>query len=191
MPRWLKPLIFCLALLPLGRQIMMLTSGTLVNPIEWITRSTGTWALVMLLATLAITPLRQLTGRSYLVRLRRMLGLFAFFYAVLHLLIYLVLDQYFDVRAIGHDILKRPFITVGALAWCLLLILAVTSTQNQMRRLGRTWQKLHRLVYVAAILGVLHYWWLVKKDLTQPSLYAAALAILLGWRVLWHWRHQR
>lgn len=191
MPRWLKPLIFCLALLPLGRQIVMLTSGTLVNPIEWITRSTGTWALVMLLATLAITPARQLTGRSYLVRLRRMLGLFAFFYAVLHLLIYLVLDQYFDVRAIWHDILKRPFITVGALAWCLLLILAVTSTQNQMRRLGRAWQKLHRLVYLAAILAVLHYGWLVKKDLTQPSLYAAALAILLGWRVLWHWRHQR
>lgn len=191
MPRWIKPILFGLALLPLARQGVMLGMGSLVNPIEWITRSTGTWALVFLLFTLSITPLRQLTGISHLVRLRRMLGLFAFFYACLHLSIYIVLDHFFDGSAILRDISKRPFVTVGFASWSILLALALTSTQAQMRRLGRHWQRLHQLVYLAGMLSVLHYLWLVKKDISQPMIYALVLALLLGWRLIWRWRHHR
>ncbi|WP_083224131.1 sulfite oxidase heme-binding subunit YedZ [Methyloversatilis sp. RAC08] len=161
------------------------------NPIEYITRATGDWTLRLLLVTLAVTPLRQITGWHWLVRLRRMLGLYAFFYASLHLLIYLWLDQFFDIEDIVKDIIKRPFITIGFGAFLLLLPLVVTSTNGMVRRLGgRTWQRLHKLVYVVGVLGVAHYWWLVKKDLTEPILYACILATLFAVR-LWHARRLR
>ncbi len=177
----LKVLIFVVCLLPLLRAGFLL--GDAVNPIEFITRSTGTWALVGLLVTLSITPLRQITGWSRLIQFRRMLGLFAFFYAFLHFITYIWLDQFFDFSAIIRDIIKRPFITFGFSAFLLLIPLAVTSTNGWMRRLKRNWARLHRLVYLIAPLGVIHYLWLVKKDLTQPLIYAVVLVILLGWRV--------
>lgn len=176
--------LFLLCLLPLARLLALGASGGLgANPIEFITRSTGTWTLVGLLLTLAVTPLRRLTGWSRLVRYRRMLGLFAFFYASLHFVTYLWLDQFFDPAAIVRDIVKRPFITVGFAAFVLLIPLAATSTKAMMRRLGRNWQRLHRLVYPIALLGVLHYLWLVKKDLTEPLIYGAVLAVLLAARL--------
>ena len=153
------------------------------NPIEFITRSTGTWTLVGLLITLSVTPLRRLTGRADLIRLRRMLGLFAFFYACLHFTTYIWLDQFFEPAAIAKDIVKRPFITVGFTAFVLLIPLAATSTNAMMRRLGRRWQQLHRLIYPIALLGVVHYLWLVKKDLTEPLIYGAVLAVLLAMRL--------
>ena len=141
--------------------------------------------LRFLLITLAVTPLRQLSGWNWLIRFRRMLGLFAFFYALLHFTTYLVLDQYFDLQAIVEDVIKRPYITVGFLAFILLIPLAATSTKAMMKRLGRHWQRLHRLLYGISILGILHFIWLVKADLLEPLLYAAILAVLLGQR-LWH-----
>lgn len=178
--------IALLCLLPLGRLIALGLSGGLgANPIEFITRSTGTWTLVGLLVTLSVTPLRRLTGRTDLVRYRRMLGLFTFFYASLHFVTYIWLDQFFDPAAIARDIVKRPFITVGFSAFVLLIPLAVTSTHAMMRRLGRRWQHLHRLVYAIALLGVIHYLWLVKKDLTEPLLYGGVLALLLALRLPW------
>jgi sulfoxide reductase heme-binding subunit YedZ len=155
------------------------------NPIEFITRSTGTWTLVGLLATLSVTPLRRLTGRADLVRYRRMLGLCTFSYACLHFTTYVWLDQFFDPAAIVRDIVKRPFITVGFAAFVLLIPLAATSTHSMMRRLGRRWQMLHRLIYPIAILGVVHYLWLVKKDLTEPLIYGAILVLLLAMRLPW------
>lgn len=163
--------------------VLGLTDGLGANPIEFVTRSTGTWALVGLLVTLAVTPLRRLTGVGSLIRYRRMLGLFAFFYACLHGLTYFWLDQFFDPVGIAHDILKRPFVTFGFAALVLLVPLAATSTQAMMRRLGRNWQRLHRLVYAAALLAVAHYLWLVKKDLTEPLIYAGVLAALLALRL--------
>ena len=161
------------------------------NPIEFITRSLGTWTLVLLIITLSITPLRQLSGWTALIKLRRMAGLFAFFYALLHFITYIWLDQFFDLQAIYQDVLKRPFITVGFTAFILLLPLALTSSNAMMKRLGgKHWQLLHRLIYPIAILAVLHYWWLVKKDITQPLIYAALLSILLGYRV-WLWLRKR
>lgn len=155
------------------------------NPIEYVTRSLGDWGLRFLLITLAVTPLRRLTGWNWLVRLRRMLGLYAFFYATLHWLAYLWLDKFFDWGEILKDIVKRPFITVGFAAFCLLLPLAITSTNAMMRRLGgRRWQQLHRAIYAAGVLAVLHFWWMVKLDVTQPAAYATVLALLLGVRVL-------
>ena len=184
----IKAMVFLLCLLPLGRAAYIVLSGEAVNPIEFITRSTGTWTLVFLLLTLAITPLRRLSAYTQLIRLRRMLGLYAFFYASLHFTTYLWLDQFFDVAAIIRDITKRPFITVGFAAFMLLIPLALTSTDAMMRRLKRNWGRLHKLVYGIALLGVLHYWWLVKKDLTQPLIYAAILGLLLGLRLWWRWR---
>ena len=183
---WTKAGLFVLALLPLARLVWLgFTGGLGANPIEFITHSTGTWTLVGLLATLSITPLRKLSGWNWLLRLRRMLGLFAFFYASLHFTTYIWLDQFFDLHAVFKDVIKRPFITVGFLAFVLLIPLAVTSTNAMVKRLGgKSWQRLHRLVYAIAILGVLHYWWLVKKDLTQPLIYALILAALLAYRVL-------
>jgi sulfoxide reductase heme-binding subunit YedZ len=176
--------IFGLCLLPLLRLILLgMGAGLGANPIEFVTRSTGTWTLVGLLVTLAITPLRRLTGRAGLVRYRRMLGLFAFFYACLHFATYIWLDQFFDLAAIARDIVKRPFITVGFAAFALLIPLAATSNQAMMRRLGRRWQWLHRLVYAIAVLGVVHYFWLVKKDMTQPLVYGGVLAVLLAARL--------
>jgi len=161
--------LFAVCLLPLARLFVLGSGGGLgANPIEFITHSTGTWTLVGLLVTLSVPPLRRLTGRADLIRYRRMLGLFAFFYAILHFVTYLWLDQFFDFASIAKDIVKRPFITVGFAAFVLLIPLAVTSTRVMMRRLGRRWQPLHRLVYLIALLGVIHYVWLVKKDLTQP-----------------------
>jgi sulfoxide reductase heme-binding subunit YedZ len=182
----IKVTVFAVALLPLARLVAGFILGRLgVNPIETITRSTGTWTLVFLLVTLTVTPLRKLTGLHWLLRLRRMLGLFAFFYVCLHFTTYVWLDQFFDWRGIVKDIAKRPFITVGFTAFVLLIPLAATSTNAMVRRLGAArWQALHRLVYVIATLGVVHYWWLVKKDVTQPAIYAGVLALLLGYRVL-------
>ncbi len=181
-----RVLVFAACLIPLGRLLWLGFHGGLgANPIEFITRSTGTWTLTFLLVTLAITPLRRLSGWQWPMRLRRMLGLFAFFYACLHFTTYVWLDQFFDLPDIYQDIVKRPFITAGFASFLLLTPLAATSTQAMMRRLGgRNWQRLHRLAYLAAIGGVVHYWWLVKKDVTQPAIYAAVLALLLGYR-LW------
>jgi len=181
---YLKALIFVLCLLPAARAAWIVLHGQAVNPIEFITRSLGTWTLVMLMLTLSITPLRRLTGWSALLKFRRMLGLFAFFYVTLHFLTYIWLDKFFDLHAILKDIVKRPFITVGFAAFLMLIPLAATSTDAMMRRLKRNWGRLHKLVYVIGVTGVVHYWWLVKRDITQPAIYAGVLAVLLGYR-LW------
>jgi sulfoxide reductase heme-binding subunit YedZ len=178
--------IFGVCLLPLVRLIVLAGSGGLgANPIEFITRSTGTWTLVGLLLTLSITPLRRLSGRAEFIRYRRMLGLFSFFYACLHFTTYIWLDQFFDPAAIAKDIVKRPFITLGFSAFVLLVPLAATSTHAMMRRLGRRWQQLHRLIYPIALLGVIHYLWLVKKDMTEPLIYGGVLMLLLVVRLPW------
>ncbi|MEE4376727.1 MAG: protein-methionine-sulfoxide reductase heme-binding subunit MsrQ [Candidatus Competibacteraceae bacterium] len=185
--RWIgKPLVFILSLLPL---LGLFWQGLGVNPVETLTHHTGEWGLRLLLITLAITPLRGITGWCWLLRFRRMLGLFAFFYVVLHFATYLVFDQFFDLHAIVQDVLKRPYITVGFAAFLLLIPLAATSTNAMMKRLGgRRWQRLHRLVYAISVLAVLHYLWLVKADLTEPLVYGAILALLLGYRVIYHYR---
>lgn len=181
---WGKAALWLLCLTPLGRLIFLgLTDGLGANPIEFITRSTGTWTLVGLLVTLSVTPLRKLSGRTWLIRFRRLLGLFAFFYACLHFTTYIWLDQFFDAASIVKDVIKRPFITVGFTAFVLLIPLAVTSNQRMMKKLARKWQRLHRLIYFIAGLGVVHYWWLVKKDITQPLIYGCVLAILLAARL--------
>jgi sulfoxide reductase heme-binding subunit YedZ len=183
----LKAFIFVLALAPLARLALgafYFPEWLGANPAEFITRATGDWTLRFLLITLAVTPLRKLTGWSGLLRLRRMLGLFAFFYGLVHLSSYVSFDHVFDVSEIVRDIAKRPFITVGFTALVLLIPLAVTSTNAMVRRLGaKRWLALHRLVYVIAPLGVLHFWWMVKADVTEPAIYAVILAVLLGYRV--------
>ena len=181
---WTKAILFVLCLGPFARLVIGAPLDLLgVNPVETIRRSTGTWTLVFLLITLSVTPLRRVTGWPWLARFRRMLGLYAFFYAVLHLISYVWLEQYFDAAAIVKDIVKRPFITIGFVAFVLMVPLAATSTDAMVRRLGgRNWIALHRLVYVLAICGVIHYWWLVKRDITQPAIYALLLALLLGFR---------
>ncbi|MCC4621629.1 protein-methionine-sulfoxide reductase heme-binding subunit MsrQ [Xanthomonas cassavae CFBP 4642] len=153
------------------------------DPVAEIEHRTGLWALRFVLITLAITPLRQLTGQAAVIRFRRMLGLYAFFYASVHLAVYLSLDLRGFWTQIFEEILKRPYITVGFAAWLLLLPLAVTSTQGWMRRLKRNWGRLHQLIYPIAVLAVLHFWWLVKSDIREPALYAGILVALLGWRV--------
>ena len=189
----IKSVIFVACLIPLARLAWFAFQGNLsANPIEFITRSLGTWTLVFLLITLSVTPLRKLLNQPWLIKLRRMLGLFAFFYASLHFVTYIWLDQFFDLQAIYKDVIKRPFITVGFASFLLLIPLAVTSTNNMVRRLGgKRWQKLHRLVYLIAVGGVVHYWWLVKKDITQPVIYAAVLAILLGYRIFVYLRKDK
>jgi methionine sulfoxide reductase heme-binding subunit len=181
----LKPIVFVLALAPaLWLLYAAISGGLSPNPIEDVTHATGRWALRLLLVTLAITPLRRLTGINELIRVRRMLGLFAFFYASLHLLTYVALDQFFALDAIWDDIAKRPYVTVGFLGYVLMVPLAITSTAGWIRRLGgRRWQQLHRLAYVSAIAGVLHFLWLVKADTSRPLRYAAVLAALLGLRL--------
>ncbi|MGD1977732.1 MAG: protein-methionine-sulfoxide reductase heme-binding subunit MsrQ [Gammaproteobacteria bacterium] len=161
------------------------------NPVEELINRNGQWGLRFLLITLAVTPLRRITGIHWLVRFRRMLGLFAFFYLTLHFVSYAVIDQRLALGPIIEDIIERPFITVGMLGLLLLIPLAVTSTNAMMRRLGRRWQSLHRLVYVIAILGVWHYWWQVKQDIREPLIYAGILAVLLGYRVWFARRRQR
>lgn len=183
----LKAAVFVAALAPLAK----LAAGAFyfpewlgANPAEFITRSTGDWTLRFLLFTLAVTPLRKLSGWNWLLRFRRMLGLYAFFYGAMHVSSYAGFDQVFDFSEILADIAKRPFITVGFAALLLMIPLAVTSTNAMVRRLGaRRWQALHRLVYVIAPLGVLHFWWMVKSDITEPAIYAAVLAVLLGHRI--------
>ena len=183
----IKAIVFLLCLLPaLSLTLGWYDDALGANPIETITRASGEWTLRFLLITLAVTPLRRYTGLHWLLRLRRMLGLFVFAYAVGHLTTYLWLDQFFDWQAIANDILDRPFITVGFAAFVLLIPLAVTSNSFAIRRLGgRRWQSLHRSVYGIAILGVVHFWWLVKADLLEPFIYALILAVLLGLRAWW------
>lgn len=187
--RGLKALLFLICLVPVG--IMTLGMFSLAgvslgaNPIEELIHRLGLWGLRFLLITLAVTPLRYLTGWNWLIRFRRMLGLFAFFYILLHFLTYAGLDQRFGLAAIFEDVVKRPFITIGFAALLMLIPLAVTSTNGMMKRLGRRWQKLHRLVYLIAILGVWHFYWQVKLDTLEPLVYAAILGALLGYRI---WR---
>jgi methionine sulfoxide reductase heme-binding subunit len=185
--RILKAAVFVVALVPLARLatgVFFFPEWLGANPAEFITRSTGDWTLRFLLITLAVTPLRKLLGWHSLASFRRMLGLYAFFYGVVHLSSYVAFDHVFDVVEILKDIVKRPFITVGFTALVLLIPLAITSTNRMVQRLGaKRWLALHRLVYVIAPLGVLHFWWMVKRDVTEPAIYAAILAALLGYRV--------
>ncbi|MGA9528806.1 MAG: protein-methionine-sulfoxide reductase heme-binding subunit MsrQ [Terriglobales bacterium] len=184
--RLTKLVIFLAALIPLARLgWKALHDGLGANPIEVITHSTGDWTLLLILATLSITPLRRLTRQYWLIGLRRMIGLFAFFYGTLHFLTYIWLDKFFDFHEMLKDIAKRPFITVGFSAFVLMIPLALTSTTGWIRRLGgKNWQRLHRLIYLTGILGVVHYWWLVKADHRKPAEYAIALAILLFYRLV-------
>lgn len=187
-PRLVKPLVFMACLLPLVFGIWAGFADQLgANPIEEITHRTGDWTLRLLLITLAATPLRRMLGWSWPLRVRRMLGLFTFFYACLHLLTYFVLDQFFDWEEILKDIIKRPYITIGFSAFVLLVPLAVTSTNAMMRRLGKRWGQLHQLVYVIAVFGILHYLWLVKADYLLPLIHAAILLALLLMRA-WYQR---
>ena len=183
--RLLKPAIFLLALLPLALLVWNALHGRLgANPVEAITFETGDWGLRFLLITLCVTPLRRITGWQLLVRLRRMLGLFAFFYVCLHFLTYLVLDAFFDFRYILEDITDRTYITLGFTSFLLLIALAATSTDAMVRRLGgRRWRRLHKLAYVAAAGGVLHFLWLVKADLREPLIYLGILLLLFLARV--------
>ncbi|HZZ10156.1 MAG TPA: protein-methionine-sulfoxide reductase heme-binding subunit MsrQ [Paraburkholderia sp.] len=188
--RWIVPAkvaVFIAAWYPLARIVLFgLTDRLGANPIEFITRSTGLWTLIFLCITLAVTPLRRLTGVAALLRFRRMLGLYAFFYAALHFTTYLWFDKWFDVAAILKDIGKRPFITVGFAAFVLLIALAVTSPRAMVRKLGRRWQTLHRAIYLIGALAILHFWWMKagKHDLVLPKIYGAIMVILLGWRLL-------
>lgn len=183
---WLKPTVFAAALLPLAWLVWRGVTGDLgANPIEATTRFLGDWALNMLLIALAVTPVRRLTGWAGVMRLRRMLGLFAFFYAVLHVMSYVGLDQFFAWGEIWADVVKRRYITAGMVAFVILAVLAATSPKAAVRALGgRVWRRLHRLVYLAAPLAVLHYFWMVKADVTRPALYAIVLAVLLGERLV-------
>jgi len=186
--RTLKAIVFVAALVPLGRLAVgafFFPEWLGANPAEFITRSTGDWTLRFLLITLAVTPLRKLLGWHSLTHFRRMFGLYAFFYGVVHLSSYVSFDHVFEVTEILKDIVKRPFITVGFTALVLMTPLAITSTNRMVQRLGaKRWLTLHRLVYAIAPLGVLHFWWMVKRDITEPAIYAAILSALLGYR-LW------
>ena len=182
-----KPLLFVACLIPLAHLLgdIFDITGTLgANPIEEIQDRCGQWGLRFILVTLTVTPLRQITGWNWLIRFRRMLGLFAFFYVLTHFLTWLILDQRLLLSAIGEDIFERPFITIGFSAFLILIALAATSTNGMRRRLGRRWQKLHYGVYAAGILGVWHYWWQVKLDTSDPMIYAVILAVLLGYRLI-------
>ena len=202
--RWVfKPVVFVASLWPVAWLVWAASTGNLSpNPLSDLTNETGVWTLRFICITLAITPLRKLTGWNAAIRFRRMAGLFAFFYGTLHFLTYVIADRFAGldfpdgmlawstarnlVASVGEDVYKRPFITVGFTAWMTLLPLAVTSTAGMIRRLGgRRWNLLHRLVYLTAMLGVLHYWWLVKADVSRPLTYGVVVAILLGARILW------
>lgn len=189
----LKPLVFLICLVPF---VLVFTDaygigGTLgANPIENIQDRFGQWGLRFIMITLAVTPLRQVTGWNWLARFRRLFGLFAFFYVVMHFLVWLILDQTLLLSAIAEDIFERPFITIGMVALVLLVAMATTSTAGTRRRLGKTWQKIHRSVYVVAILGVWHFWWQVKEFGSEPLIYAIIAATLLGYR-LWRFKAKR
>jgi len=192
---WLKVGVFLLCLVPLFKMLLEtfgLAGFSLgANPIEELLHRCGLWGLNFLLITLTVTPLRRLSHLNWLLRFRRMFGLFAFFYLCLHFTVYAALDQSFNLSAIGEDILERPYITLGMTGLLLLIPLAVTSTAGMMRRLGRRWTTLHRLVYVVAVLGVWHFWWQVKKDISEPLIYAGILALLLGFRLVVAWRKKQ
>ena len=187
-----KPAVFLLCLAPLGFLLLQIFEvGSLrlgANPVEDIQDSLGIWGLRFLMLTLAVSPLRQLTGKAWLLQFRRMFGLFVFTYCSLHFLNYLVFDQTFDMSAIIEDILERPFITIGFSALVMMLPLAVTSTSGWRRQLGKHWQKLHRLIYVIGIFGCWHFYWQVKKDIREPMLYVSILLLLLGTRI---WRRYK
>lgn len=192
--RWRAAALFMAALLPLARLAWIAPSGGLgANPVEFVIRSLGTWSLVLLLVTLAVTPMRSVPGLRWLPGSRRMLGLFAFFYASLHVSSYLWLDQWFDWSAVLVDVVKRPFMTMGLAAMVLMIPLAATSPLAIRRRLGRRWKTLHRSVYAVAVLAVAHYAWhkAGKNDLAQPLVYAIVLGVLLGWRAIGWWRGAR
>ena len=183
----IKPIIFLILLIPLAILIYWFFTDALgANPIESTNRWLGDWALRILLITLAISPLRRITGWNRLVTYRRMFGLFAFFYVCIHFSSYIILDQFFDFGEILDDIVKRPFITVGFTAFLLLIPLAITSTNKMAERLQHKWVLLHRLIYVIAMLGVLHFWWMVKADTREPAIYAFILAVLLGYRLFFY-----
>ncbi|NKB43399.1 MAG: sulfoxide reductase heme-binding subunit YedZ [Alphaproteobacteria bacterium] len=187
--RWLKPVVFLLCLAPLAWLAVRAVSGGLgANPIEAITRDLGDWALRFILIALAVTPIRVLTGWNTIGRLRRMLGLFAFFYVFLHLSSYIGLDQFFYWSGILQDIIKRIYITLGVAAVLMLALLAATSTDKMVKRLGgKRWRRLHRLVYPAAVLGVIHFFMMLKADYTEPTIYAVILASLFGIRIYKKW----
>jgi sulfoxide reductase heme-binding subunit YedZ len=183
--KWTKAVVFLLCLGPLAALIWRYFYDELgANPIEFITHATGDWTLRFLCITLAITPLRKLLRLPELIRFRRMVGLFAFFYACLHFSTYIGLDKFFDLSEMWKDVVKRRFITVGFLAFVLLIPLAITSTAGWIRRLGgRRWQMLHRAIYVSAVAGVIHYYWLVKSAVLRPLAYGALVGLLLAWRL--------
>jgi methionine sulfoxide reductase heme-binding subunit len=191
--KWAKVGVFLLGLAPIGVLCWRaLHGGLTANPIEFITHSTGDWTLLFLIFTLCISPLRKLLRLPELIRFRRMLGLFAFFYVCLHFSTWLVLDKFFDLSEMWADVIKRRFITVGFTAFVLLIPLAITSTAGWIRRLGgKRWQQLHRAIYAAAVLGVIHYYWLVKSDVRKPLMYGAIVAILLAWRLVDWFSKQR
>jgi sulfoxide reductase heme-binding subunit YedZ len=181
--------IFAAALTPAAALVYWLFTGNLTaNPIDYITDTTGTTALVLLVSSLTITPLRRLTGVNQLITLRRMLGLFAFFYACLHVSTWMILDWFFDFASMASDVVERPFITMGMTTFVLLVPLALTSSAGMIRRLGRRWTQLHRLVYVAAMTAIVHFWWVVKADFREPRWFALAVTILLAFRIWWTWR---
>ena len=190
-----KTIVHLLALAPAAwlawqiRSEVQLGTGALgADPVAAIEHFLGLWALRLLMLTLAVTPLRQLSGKPVLLRFRRLIGLYVFFYATLHFVAWIVLDLRLDWSQVGAAIAKKPFVTVGFAAWVLLLALAATSFQRAMRALGRRWGQLHRAIYAIAVLAVLHFWWLVKSDIREPALYAAIAALLLGWRVWMRFR---
>jgi methionine sulfoxide reductase heme-binding subunit len=191
--RWIKATVFAACLIPLAHLVWQGARNHLgANPVEYITHSTGWWALALVLITLCVTPMRRIAGLPWLLRLRRMLGLFAFFYASLHFVTYVWLDQFFVLKDIVKDIGKRPFIMLGFAAFVLLIPLAATSTNAMVKRLGaKRWQWLHRSIYVLSVLGVAHFWWLVKKDTTEPFTFAVLLAALFIVRLLYLLRQQR
>ncbi len=185
---WIKGAVFVAALIPLARMVYLTVTGQLVDPLEFITRGTGDWTLYFLSLTLAVTPLRKLSGWNWLIKLRRMLGLYTFFYGFLHFMTFLWFDHFFDLAEMWKDVLKRPFITVGFIAFVLLIPLAVTSTNGMIKRLGgKRWQWLHRLIYVIAPLALLHFWWMKagKHDFGQPILFIVIIGTLLLMRVWW------
>lgn len=192
---WAKWMLFGLSLLPLLRLIVLGFQDRLsANPIEFITRATGDWTLYFLCLTLAVTPLRRLTGLNALIRFRRMLGLFTFFYASLHFLTFIWFDHFFDLAEMKRDVLKRPFIAMGFSAFMLLVPLALTSNDFMLRKLGRRWSLLHRLIHLVAILAVLHFWWMRagKHNFAEPLVMGAVVAVLLGLRLIWlRWDFQR
>ncbi len=189
-----KPLVFVLCLIPATLVVtdaFEITGRLGANPIEEIQDRFGYWGIRFVLITLSVTPLRQISGRNWIIRFRRMLGLFAFFYILMHFLTWLILDQSLLLSAIKEDILERPFITIGFTAFLLLISMASTSTNAMRRRLGKRWQQIHNGVYVVGILGVWHYWWQVKLDVTDPLIYAVILVVLLGYRIRVRYKKNR